>query len=94
MGKIGERNWLHKCPRADLKMTGRLSYLAGRAGVPRDLDLEEIATKLLSRVHHSFLYSVKWERDKGNKMLNEKSPKSHPECSTLEMCFGPHLSWG
>lgn len=57
-GKNRQKELLHKCPRADLKMSGRLSYLAGRAGVPRGLDLEEIATKLLSRVHRSLLYSV------------------------------------
>lgn len=29
----------------------------------------------------------KWERDKGNKKLNEKSPKSHPEWSTARDVF-------
>lgn len=94
VGKIGKRNWLHKCPRADLKMTGRLSYLAGRAGVPRDLDLEEIATKLLSRVHHSFLYSVSGRGTKATRCWMRRAPRVTQNAPRLRCVLVPTFPGG
>ena len=63
-----------------------LSGLAGRWGVPGGLDFEEMAAKLLSRRHHSFLW-CKWGVGPSNEMLKQKSLQNHWKWSKLEMCF-------
>lgn len=73
---------------------GEAELFGRKSRSPQGLGLGGNCNKIAVQSASLIFIQCKWERDKGNKMLNEKSPKSHPECSTLELCFGPHLSWG
>lgn len=79
----GEKISCHPCPSVDLTMSRRLSYLAGRTGAPRGLDFEEIAAKLLSRAHHSFLCGVSGEGQRLQDAEREEPHKMVPTCGVL-----------
>lgn len=67
--------------------------MAGRSGVPRGLEVEEIATKLLSRAHHLFLHSRRQRQQGAKREEPQESPGMPPSlrCALIPTFPGGEL---